>query len=176
MSKERGVCKRSKEHNTTQHTHGVVAGARRSLISLHYILYSFFSFTHNTELNWNFRRFFMSGSIEQPPPLPPPQSPSLSDHSFQNSNSSVFFLFIFFFAVDDMFMKLKNTHSSSLSCIVTGGVCILGVILIDSWTLTSSKFHHHHHHHHQLITLLIYWSKNRYTSLLFLQFIILISF
>lgn len=29
----------------------------------------------------------MSGSIEQPPPLPPPQSPSLSDHSFQNSNS-----------------------------------------------------------------------------------------
>jgi len=33
----------------------------------------------------------MSRSIEQPPPVPPPQSPSLSDHSFQNSNSSVSF-------------------------------------------------------------------------------------
>jgi len=41
-TKKEGFVRESKEHKTTQHTR-CVAGARRSLISLHYyILYSFF--------------------------------------------------------------------------------------------------------------------------------------
>jgi hypothetical protein len=58
-------------------------------------------------------------------------------------------------------MKMK-TLTLSLCCVIEG-VCILVAVLIDSSTLTWSKFHHHQL---LILSLLICWSRKRYRSLL----------